>query len=285
VIRANLKLACTALAFALAVLSPAANAAEPVPGSGGGAGGGSGGVSPGDAGGPAVFGPLATPVNVALTATGGGLTLTTNASAMLSHRVAFRGWAPSSMAGDTVVIERRPAGSRATWTPTAQTTVAPGGSYSAAWLASQTGRLSLRALVEAQAPAAPAGTPGLAAVASAGGLQATLTSLTITVFRVQVASWYGPGLYGRRTACGERLRPQSLGVASLTLPCGAMVELDYRGRAIVVPVIDRGPYVPGVQWDLTQATAVALGMPETDRIGAVAVRARASVKKRVPRQA
>jgi rare lipoprotein A (peptidoglycan hydrolase) len=36
---------------------------------------------------------------------------------------------------------------------------------------------------------------------------------------------------------------------------------------MTVPVIDRGPYVRGREWDLTQATAKALGVPGTGRIG------------------
>jgi rare lipoprotein A (peptidoglycan hydrolase) len=46
------------------------------------------------------------------------------------------------------------------------------------------------------------------------------------------------------------------------------VALKYRGRTIVVPVIDRGPYSRGVSYDLTAATARKLGMTETSRVGA-----------------
>jgi rare lipoprotein A (peptidoglycan hydrolase) len=40
-----------------------------------------------------------------------------------------------------------------------------------------------------------------------------------------------------------------------------MVTFRYAGRAIRVPVIDRGPYILGREWDFTGATAVALGFP------------------------
>jgi rare lipoprotein A (peptidoglycan hydrolase) len=52
-----------------------------------------------------------------------------------------------------------------------------------------------------------------------------------------------------------------LGVANKTLPCGTMVTFVYNGRAIRVPVLDRGPYIAGREWDLTGATAEALRFP------------------------
>lgn len=64
-------------------------------------------------------------------------------------------------------------------------------------------------------------------------------------------SWYGPGFYGRRTACGKAYTKQILGVAHRTLPCGTLVEFKYEGRTRTVPVIDRGPYVAGRTWDLS----------------------------------
>jgi len=82
------------------------------------------------------------------------------------------------------------------------------------------------------------------------------------------ATWYGPGLYGNHLACGGRLRHTTVGVAHKTLPCGTKVALRYRGRTIVVPVIDRGPYSRGVTYDLTQATAQKLGMTQTSRLRA-----------------
>jgi peptidoglycan lytic transglycosylase len=82
----------------------------------------------------------------------------------------------------------------------------------------------------------------------------------VTVFRHATASWYGPGLYGHRVACGGTLEPDTLGVANKTLPCGTKVTLRYRGNQVRVPVIDRGPYVAGRDYDLTAATKSRLGM-------------------------
>ena len=83
----------------------------------------------------------------------------------------------------------------------------------------------------------------------------------LTAYRQAGASYYGPGLYGNGVACGGTLMPGTLGVANKTLPCGTKVKLRYRGRSITVPVIDRGPYVAGRDYDLTEATRDRLGFP------------------------
>ena len=90
-------------------------------------------------------------------------------------------------------------------------------------------------------------------------------------YRVVKATWYGPGLYGNRMACGRRLTRSTIGVAHKRLPCGTKVALRYRGREIVVPVVDRGPYARGIEYDLTYATARKLGMTQTSRIAAAAL--------------
>jgi rare lipoprotein A (peptidoglycan hydrolase) len=87
-------------------------------------------------------------------------------------------------------------------------------------------------------------------------------------YKPVTATWYGPGLYGNSLACGGRLTHSTLGVAHKRLPCGTKVALKYRGRTIVVPVIDRGPYSRGVSYDLTAATARKLGMTQTSRVDA-----------------
>jgi len=90
-------------------------------------------------------------------------------------------------------------------------------------------------------------------------------------YRAVTATWYGPGLFGNRTACGKVLTHRTLGVAHKRLRCGTKVALRYRGRTLVVPVIDRGPYARGVDFDLTQATARKLGMAQTSRLHAAAL--------------
>jgi rare lipoprotein A len=80
----------------------------------------------------------------------------------------------------------------------------------------------------------------------------------LNVYRHAHASWYGPGLYGNRTGCGGTLHAGRLGVAHKTLPCGTMVTFKHGRRRVRVPVIDRGPYVGGREYDLTAATAQRL---------------------------
>ncbi len=88
----------------------------------------------------------------------------------------------------------------------------------------------------------------------------------VTAYRYAAASWYGPGFYGNTTACGQTLTPGMLGVANKSLPCGTKVKLRYRGRSVTVPVIDRGPYAAGREYDLTEATKQRLGFPDTGSV-------------------
>jgi rare lipoprotein A len=80
----------------------------------------------------------------------------------------------------------------------------------------------------------------------------------LNVYRYAQASWYGPGLYGGHLGCGGTLSAGSLGVANKTLPCGTKVTIRHGSRVVRVPVIDRGPYVGGREYDLTAATAQRL---------------------------
>jgi len=73
------------------------------------------------------------------------------------------------------------------------------------------------------------------------------------------ATWYGPGLYGNHTACGQTLRVDTIGVAHRTLPCGTVIKFAYHGRQLVTQVIDRGPYTEGNDFDLTNGARRALG--------------------------
>ncbi|MGA9636137.1 MAG: RlpA-like double-psi beta-barrel domain-containing protein [Solirubrobacterales bacterium] len=79
------------------------------------------------------------------------------------------------------------------------------------------------------------------------------------------ASWYGPGLWGRRTACGVRLTKKTVGVAHRSLPCGTRVTLAYRGHWTRARVIDRGPYRKGYGLDLTRKLAAKLGVVAVGR--------------------
>jgi len=76
------------------------------------------------------------------------------------------------------------------------------------------------------------------------------------------ATWYGPGFWGKRTACGTTLTPTTLGVAHRKLPCGTQVSFSYAGRSVTATVIDRGPFRKGYAWDLTKKTAKRVGFLE-----------------------
>lgn len=73
-------------------------------------------------------------------------------------------------------------------------------------------------------------------------------------------SWYGPGFYGNRTACGYALTKSLVGVAHRTLPCGTRITFrnPANGRTVTMPVVDRGPFVSGRTWDLTGGACLRL---------------------------
>lgn len=79
-------------------------------------------------------------------------------------------------------------------------------------------------------------------------------------------SWYGPGFYGNKTACGQTYSEHIEGVAHKTLACGTKVTFTHNGRTVTVPVIDRGPYTRGRTWDLSRATCLALDHCYTGQI-------------------
>ncbi|MDQ3759228.1 MAG: septal ring lytic transglycosylase RlpA family protein [Actinomycetota bacterium] len=89
---------------------------------------------------------------------------------------------------------------------------------------------------------------------------------TVTAYRYAEASWYGPGLYGNRTACGQTLTPSTRGVAHKSLPCGTRLSIRHGSREVHVRVIDRGPYVGDREFDLTEATRNDLGFGSIGRI-------------------
>jgi hypothetical protein len=121
----------------------------------------------------------------------------------------------------------------------------PSGTFRFRWRTDRTGSYAVRAYGVHSRRAAAAVSP----------------ARSLTVYRLAAASYYGPGLYGGGVACGGTLEPHTLGVASRTLPCGSRVKLRYRGRTVTVPVIDRGPYVAGRDFDLTAATRARLRFP------------------------
>lgn len=180
--------------------------------------------------------------NPIVRASGNGLAIAVRSTALLRGRVRIAGTAPPR--AGTVSIERRE--ETAGWVAVASAAVAADGRFVVVWRPDRSGPSQLRAVTGV--PAAGVADDDLAA-----------PQLEVTVYRPGIASWYGPTSADATTACGLPLTPWTLGVAHRTLPCGTPVALYYKGRTIVVPVIDRGPFVKGRTWDLTEAAHTALG--------------------------
>ena len=167
--------------------------------------------------------------------------------ALAGDRVSVRGRMRPALRGRVVRVQLR---TRRGWQTVDRARTRRGGRFKAAWRPSDAGRYRLRVR--------------FAGDAAAAGARDRLPRLH--VYRAGHASWYGPGLYGNSTACGGALTPWRLGVAHKSLPCGTKVTFRYRGRSVTVPVIDRGPYIAGREWDLTAATKAALGFGSTGTV-------------------
>lgn len=77
-----------------------------------------------------------------------------------------------------------------------------------------------------------------------------------------MASWYGPGFHGRRSASGESFNQYAMTAAHRTLPFGTQVRVTNlnNGRNVVVRINDRGPYSHGRIIDLSAGAASAIGL-------------------------
>ena len=146
----------------------------------------------------------------------------------MAYRLMFSGSVPAADAGRTVVIERLGHETGWTWASTVSATVAHDGTFTAIWRTDHIGRFSIRVIVAGDARTA-----------------VTAPTITVTVYRPSRATLYGPGFYGRRTACGNRLGPKTIGVANRTLKCGAKVAVYYeRGTHQT----RSGGAFPGLNW-------------------------------------
>jgi hypothetical protein len=204
---------------------------------------------------PATGGTQYAPSPSTISATNGDVAITTRVDALLRRTTRFRGGVAAAYAGRTVGIERFDPLLGA-WAQVATATVAADGSYLARWKADVLGVLRIRAVVQ---------NPGQATAASAS------PEVGVTVYRQALATWYGPGFYGNKTACGIELTETLVGVAHRTLPCGTIVAVHYGSKTILAPVVDRGPFGGKAKWDLTKGAADLLGFTQTDRIGTMTV--------------
>lgn len=96
----------------------------------------------------------------------------------------------------------------------------------------------------------------------------TIAQVALGSVRFQVkgiASWYGPGFHGNRSASGERFNQNALTAAHRSLPFGTNVRVTNlnNGRSVIVRINDRGPYIRGRVIDLSAAAARVLGLLHT----------------------
>ena len=185
-------------------------------------------------------------------ASGGGLDVAPR-SLLLGQDVTVSGSVPAADAGRAVVLQVR--GEKGSWTAVVRARAAADGSFSLTWRTTRSGELQLRAVCRR----GPQSTAVVASVSSGVA--------TVLVYQQVLATWYGPGFYGKRTACGELMTAHIVGVADRTLPCGTPVSLSYDGVQVTVPVIDRGPYSSDATLDLSQALAEELGITTTEPVG------------------
>ena len=180
----------------------------------------------------------------------GTRSLAARPTALLGRAVDVRGTMPGAARRGVVLQRLDP---RRGWRNVARSRVRSTERFEIRWHADRGGRVSLRAVVDRD---------GRRAEAAAAG-----PVVDVTVYRPAMASFFGPGLFGRQTACGQTLAPDLYGVAHRRLPCGTLVVVMYQGREITVPVVDRGPFSGTYSFDLTQATADALGFLSVGAIG------------------
>jgi rare lipoprotein A len=282
--RTRRPLACVSILCTLVAVPTAALARTPHGGTGGvGISGSGGGSTPTTTTSttttitPGTLAPGVVKLGGVVNASGDGITLTVAASGVQGQPLTITGKTPTNDAGALIDIESTKA-NQATWVQVATATIGSSGSFSAQWTPATSAQVALRAVLATAAATTGTGSSGGinggtglsgsgTQSASAASGELTTSALTIPIFRDAVATLYGPGFWGHHTACGQRLTHAMLGVASRTLKCGTQVAVFYRGREITVPVIDRGPFANGARWDLTMATAKALGIKETATIG------------------
>jgi rare lipoprotein A len=153
----------------------------------------------------------------------------------------------SAPAGRTVVLERRTAGR---WRALDRARIDAAGRYRLRHLTTRASSARVRVRVVQTTRASGAGR----------------VIGRMNVYRRTEASWYGPGFFGRRTACGQTITATIRGVAHKTLPCGTRVTLRKGDRIVRARVVDRGPYAGDREFDLTPAVKQALGFGSTGSV-------------------
>jgi rare lipoprotein A len=168
----------------------------------------------------------------------------TSLNVLADHQTSVAGTLSPGVAGRTVTLQAM--GYRG-WHDIARTRTGKGGRFRLRYTPRQTGSERVRVHF----------------AGDAGDRPAHRRLGQLNVYREAEASWYGGG---GSLACGGSLTSSTLGVANKTLPCGTLVTLRYGARTVRVAVVDRGPYVAGREFDLTEATKCALGFGDTGAV-------------------
>jgi rare lipoprotein A len=163
------------------------------------------------------------------------------------HTSRVRGRLAPGTAGRKVTVQVR---SKRGWRTVAHTRTRSGGAFRARFTPRGPGRYRVRVKAAGDR------------TAGAGAAR----SWRVNAYRSSAASWYGPGLYGNKLGCGGTLSPGTVGAANKHLPCGTKVTFRYHGRSVTAPVVDRGPYVGGREWDLTPGLKAKLHFGSTGTV-------------------
>ena len=106
------------------------------------------------------------------------------------------------------------------------------------------------------------GVLGTGVAACGGSNPEPMISAPVGWSETGVASWYGPGFDGNRTASGEVFDQEAMTAAHKTLPFGTVVRVENRdnGRVTEVEINDRGPFVKDRIIDLSRGAARSIDM-------------------------
>ncbi|WP_320670415.1 septal ring lytic transglycosylase RlpA family protein [Patulibacter defluvii] len=198
----------------------------------------------------------AAPADTSADLSGAG-TWSASPSTVVGRPVQIAGSFDRDLAGRYVRVER--VDPKGVWRRAAIAKIRSNGKFRANWRTRAIRYHELRVLLTGQADARKART------ATVGDANSADTVKVVVLAKAR-ATWYGPGFYGRKTACGTTLTQSTVGVAHRTLPCGTQVEIRRGGESFVVPVIDRGPFANGATFDLTKNLADDLGVTGVDAV-------------------
>lgn len=200
---------------------------------------------------PAPAPPAGAPATGTQTATTPGLgTWKVRGVGYTGRTITASGTLAASLRGTTVELQRR---TGSTWVRAARARVGRSGRVAVRWRTGSARTHELRLVRAGQVAATARSTE--------------VPSVQVTVYDRIIGTWYGPGFYGKRTACGQTMSATLVGVAHRTLPCGTQVEVARGSKVITVPVVDRGPFANDATIDLTAAAADMIGKRATLTLG------------------